>query len=186
MRSKFLAAACMALFLNACSSEDGGGGANPPPAGQGFCNLAIGGGNAGVTVTTSGGCLGCDVADKDKAIDNSDASYASMNFPNGATGNISVLAKAQPGIVFPEGSRVAVRLNFQNAHSGTIAVNTYLSGVLQDQTTESNGIAYMNNTSTATYGFTAGRTFDAVEIAISDSQTGKAREMRIREICADE
>lgn len=102
----------LALTLTACGTSDSG----IPLSGKKLsqCSFLTGG---SADFGTVGRCLSCVFTDAGLAIDGDLSTYATLTFPASAEGGGYVEARAQEGIVFPEGSRAAAVVEIVKATS---------------------------------------------------------------------
>lgn len=81
-------------------------------------------------------CKGCNVISAPAGLDGDEFTAASILIGTTADGSLSIVAKAQPGVVFPAGLRPAVLAYHERTAPGVVLqsdVRTYLAGELQDQ-----------------------------------------------------
>lgn len=118
--------------------------------------------------------------------------FNSSGDPTAQSGQISLIGKAQNGIVFPAGSKAGVIFGLPIGgnvrYSATL--NTYLSGTLQESDAVVVGVAGATNGEIRYYGFTPAnpttKSFDAVEIAITElTPNAERHDYRVFEFCGD-
>lgn len=177
------------------SSGGGSGGSGSSGAGSssggGFsvpCDAITGGGSQ-VSAATSMPCNNCSSADNGKAADGNLESFATATVGQSLpTSGVSLRATAQPGIVFPAGSKPGAYTHVpDNSPSYNVTIRTFLAGTQQESvrtdssSTDSDALTYFTFVNPAT------QPFDAVEVLFSNQQpllTDTAT-LQILEICSD-
>ena len=171
----------------------GGGGAGDDTAGGGGSALCepIAGGNSSVTDGQPDFCPGCSIDRPEDAADGDLATFASITAPDTFSGQgVTIRVTAQRGIVFSDGQQVAVFFIPPTSSgfampSEAVTIKTYLNGDLQDNATS---FTTRDPTATGTQywmrSFTATKTFDAVEIMVSNTQAA-SMPFEIHEICSN-
>ncbi len=164
-----------------CSGGGGGGG----DGGSAICS-PIGGGGATSTASVSATCFGCEVSNKELAIDRNFGSAADITTT--AVGNVTLRGTAQGGVVFPAGSGAGAVFNdpgFDNNSVIEISVSTFLQGSLQESGQIYGTICRncFRSTNNPEYAFlTTTKDFDAIELQMSSP--GDSEAFPVFEICA--
>jgi hypothetical protein len=149
------------------------------------CITPLGGGMAIAAGISAPECIGCETADEQNTIDGDIATFATMTYPPTGSGSQTIIARAQQGVVFPQGSNAAAYLSFENGVSGTITVRLYLGDQMVGESIVECQFCNQNNTSPQWYGVSPEDAFDMMEVEITDTQLGMTREMRVLELCPD-
>lgn len=165
---RYMVVVTFGCSLSAC----GGGGGD----GQGICHSMSA---ANAVVTSSAG----------SSINNL-AAAADGDFNSAATitiigsGSASIRATAQSGIAFPNGQTVGVYWSNRSGSTYNLTLNTYLGGVLQESLAIC-GACGTNNPGPARYdGQETSRSFDAVEVMLSGSQSNtQPATFDVHELC---
>ena len=186
MNKRWLFAAASAIVLAGC---DGGSDQDDVslPDGRSLtlrCDT-ISGGSAQTTSSVDPLCVGCAVTDADAVADDDPRSFASMDATDSPPQqSVRIRSTAQPGIVFPAGSRVGAFVTRPPASGidaqSVVTINTYAGGVLQESGTRgaSTCIADCGSLNDVTFNagddlpktflwFETDEPFDAVEIGFS-------------------
>ena len=176
-----LPAAVLAMVAG-CGGSGGSGGSSSGA----YCDSIRGGG-----AQFMASCTGCTLSSQNAAVDgNLDSAAEAVATTGGVNPLATLRATAQPGIVYPAGSRGGV---FFTAYSNvcdtcSITINTYLGGVLQETQSGANNSGGPG--SGAFYSAVNSlRPFDAVEIVasgvVAPPPTGSGRVVDVFEICSD-
>jgi hypothetical protein len=158
-----------------------------PPDGRSLtlrCDT-ISGGSAQTTSSVDPLCVGCSVTDAAAVADDDPRSFASMDATNSPSQQgVHIRSTAQPGIVFPAGSRVGAFVTRPPASGidaqSVVTISTYAGGVLRESGTRgaSTCIADCGSLNDVTFNagdnlpktflwFKTDEPFDAVEIGFS-------------------
>lgn len=210
-----------ALLLTGCVFNDDnaqelmGGvadpGTPPPPSPSApkvaYCDSIVG--NSKVTTSFSPGCGDCNVRDATNVADDVARSFASLSINSAPlTQGGAIRVTAQSGTVFPAGSKTGAYLTIpeqsggsqvQAGGSNSLAIKTYLSGTLQEETNATGSprpellaISSDPELPESYVYFTTTKAFDAVELFISNSQytvgSGGAQgtpAYKVYELCSD-
>ena len=104
-----------------------------------------------------------------------------------ATG-VSIRATAQPGIVFPAGSKPGAYTHVPGNSPGyNVTIKTYLAGVPQETSRTDSSNSNSDSLTYFTFAAPATKPFDAVEVLFSNQQPlpGDTATLQILEICSD-
>ena len=119
----------MLTVLLATSACGGGNDDSSLPDGS----RLISGGGTDVDSSIPANCLNCTLENELNVIDGNLASAATFFVPGSNASIVSIMAIAQPGTVFPAGTRSGVKYSLPNGFtSGTLSLITYLDGTLVD------------------------------------------------------
>lgn len=125
----------------------------------------ITGGDTSVTYTAPPTCIICSEANGDAAIDGDQTSYATVDFTPGTDGPWTITAKAQPGVVYPQGKNAAVVLSAPaNLNYMSVTISTYLDGQVQD--TDCSQAESIQAGDRVALGITTKTPFDSVELKV--------------------
>lgn len=177
MRKFWLMSALAGLALGACSGQDSAAPANTLALLKGDNDAAalsaivdglcdeITGGQTQVQSSADQACLNCASSENEQAIDGADATFATLHLETGLSGTLSLRATAQPGLVYPAGSRPGVSFSApQNESNIEVVIRTYLGGVEQEQDCEQS--AHFDDTGRLVVGIEATKPFDALEATL--------------------
>jgi hypothetical protein len=116
-------------------------------------------------------CVGCEVRNASRAIDGDGASFATLFMPAAASGTVALRALAQPGIVFPAGSRAGMLHSISYGDSTVVLITlaTSLGGEPQEEETFNfgSGASEQDPSRPATASFPTSAPYDAVELRFS-------------------
>lgn len=125
----------------------------------------ISGGNTQVEFSASQTCIGCASESDASAVDGTDATFATLNFPSLTQGPITFRATAQDGVVYASGGLAGVTFSApQSVNDIQVLVRTYLDGVEQDRDCES--VARFEEDERVLIGLEATQPFDALEVTL--------------------
>lgn len=144
--------------------------------------------NGKVTTATDAGCVNCGVTNAPAAIDG-DVNSAARVVVNSAVPaqGVTLRATAQAGVIFPAGRLAGL---YYSAPAGTtqnttVTISTLAGGVVQELSTSSNTSGIGGGRSKSFSGIRTTKPFDAVEIAIRNSQVESEPVFQVFEFCSD-
>lgn len=170
-------AALTAFALVACSSGGGGDG-----LGDGFC-ATVTGGSTNVR-STGGACNGCEVSDRDLAIDDNPDTRAQLRTGAGSPGEIALEATTQHGVVYAAGTQAGYLVA---GNVDAALIRTRANGVVQEESTTNQQVE-MQDGSRRIF-FVTQLQFDSIEAVLpgdgaATPAIGEARRIDVFEFCA--
>lgn len=183
---------------------------NPSPAGAktAYCDSFTGASKVSSTFTN--GCLDCGISNEKNVADDAARSFAALTVNDApSTQGGAVRATAQSGTAFPAGRKAGAFITVPRQPSGTqvqagasnaLSIRTFLGGVQQESASLAGAprldvevVSSDPELPQNYYSFTTTKTFDAVELFISNSQTTvgsdgsmtKTPPYKVYELCSD-
>lgn len=125
----------------------------------------ISGGDTAVQFEADPTCVDCAADDQPKAIDGTDATFATLNFAPLTQGPLTFRATAPSGVVYPGGTIAGVTFSApQNTNFITVVSRTFLRGV--EQESECDSSAFFDADSRSLIGVSTTLPFDALEVEL--------------------
>lgn len=148
-------------------------------------------GMSGATVTSeiSPICLGCAITEADAVADGDEATRATLRVPV-APLTQGAAVRATASSAYPAGSRAGALVSVPPGivQSYYVTINTYLSGAIQESSSSDNsggGCGICGGHNAHFDGFVTTKSFDAVEVLISDVQALQPADFGVYEMCSD-